>query len=139
MSEMKTVETEGDVAGFLSAVAPAQKAEDARLTLEMMSRLSGLPARLWGDSIIGFGSYNYTRADGSAHRFFRTGFSPRKANLTIYIIPGFEEYGDMLERLGPHKTSVSCLYITRLERVDLAVLEEIIAASLKDMARLYPA
>ncbi len=104
----------------------------------MMARLSGFPPRMWGDSIIGFGSYSYQRRDGRTYRFFRTGLSPRKTNLSIYIMPGFKAYGDLLSKLGSHKHSVSCLYVTRLSRIDTGVLETLIKRSLVDMSAAYP-
>ncbi|MEO0912597.1 MAG: DUF1801 domain-containing protein [Pseudomonadota bacterium] len=138
MSDMKMVETDADPKLFLEHVEPKVRAEDAAHVSDIMARVSGSPPRIWGDSIIGFGAYNYKRRDGSAHRFFRTGVAPRKANLSIHIMPGLKKYPGFLEKLGPHKASVSCLYITRLARVDTEVLEALIAQSLADMAVLYP-
>lgn len=138
MSDMKTTENDGDVIGFLNCVENKRRAEDARLVMEIMERLSGLPPRMWGDSIIGFGSYRYKRKDGSAHSFMLTGLSPRKAALTIYIMPGFSAYGDLLAQLGPHRHSSSCLYITRLDKVNIDILEDLIRRSLDEMRQRYP-
>ncbi len=137
MSDMKTAENDGDVGAFLASVAHKGRAEDAGVVVEMMQRITGCPPRMWGNSIIGFDGYDYKRRDGSAHRWFVTGVSPRKANLTIYIMPGFKRYAGIMSRLGPHKTSVSCLYLTRLAKIDLGVLEELIAASVSDMRAAY--
>ena len=138
MSDMKTVETDVDPAAFLAQVENRGRAEDTAEVVEMMTRITGYSPRMWGDSIIGFGRYDYTRKDGSAHSFFRTGVSPRKQNLTVYIMPGFSAYSEILARLGPHKHSSSCLYLGRLKTVDGAVLEELIRASVAEMDRRYP-
>jgi len=138
MSEMKTAETDVDPAAFLDAVENAGRREDTAEVVEMMGRITGYPARMWGPSIIGFGSYTYQRKDGSEHRFFLTGVSPRKANLTVYIMPGFKKYGGLLDRLGKHKHSVSCLYLGRLRNVDRDVLEELVRTSVADMRAMYP-
>ena len=134
---MKTAENDGDTAAFLASVANKGRAEDAAVVAQMMQRITGSPPRMWGDSIIGFDGYDYKRRDGSAHRWFITGVSPRKANLTIYVMPGFRRYADIMARLGPHKNSISCLYLTRLARIDVAVLEELITASVTDMRAAY--
>ena len=136
---MKTVETDADPAAFLASVAHKGRAEDAAIVMEMMARVTGRPPRIWGDSIIGFGAYDYARRDGSRHRFFLTGVSPRKVALTVYVMPGFDAYEDALERLGPHKRSVSCLYLGRLAKIDLAALEEIVSDSVAVMRRRYSA
>lgn len=138
MSDMKTTETDSDPISFLARHENRGRAEDARTVMEMMQRITGQPPRMWGDSIIGFGSYGYARRDGTRHRYFRTGVSPRKTALTVYVMPGFSEYADLLGRLGKHKHSASCLYLGRLSDVDGAVLEELIARGWRDMARLYP-
>ena len=134
---MQTAENAGDVAAFLASVAHRGRAEDASAVVDMMQRITGCPPRMWGDSIIGFDGYDYKRRDGSAHRWFITGVSPRKANLTIYIMPGFKRYQDLLGRLGPHKTSVSCLYLGRLTQIDIAVLEDLITQSVTLMRAAY--
>ncbi len=134
---MKTAENDGDVDAFLASVAHSGRAEDAGVVVRMMQRITACPPRMWGDSIIGFDGYDYKRRDGSAHRWFITGVSPRKANLTIYIMPGFKRYQGLLDRLRPHKTSVSCLYLGRLAKIDMGVLEELIATSVADMRAAY--
>lgn len=134
---MKTVENDGDVGAFLASVANRGRAADAAVVAEMMQRITGCPPRMWGDSIIGFDGYDYKRRDGSAHRWFVTGVSPRKANLTIYIMPGFKRYQGLLDRLGRHKTSVSCLYLGRIARIDMAALEELITDSVAVMRAAY--
>ena len=92
---------------------------------------------MWGSSIIGFGTYHYKGASGREGDWMRTGFSPRKQSLTIYCMPGFSKQSDLLKRLGPHKTSVSCLYIRNLDDVDLGVLSSIVKRSMQQMTQLY--
>ncbi|MEM8755752.1 MAG: DUF1801 domain-containing protein [Pseudomonadota bacterium] len=138
MSDMKTVETDADVAAFLAAHPHRGRAEDAAEVAAMIGRVSGFPPRLWGDAMIGFGAYDYARADGSRHRWFRAGVSPRKANLVVYVMSGFDGLDAHLARLGPHRRGASCLYLGRLAKVDRGALEEIVAASLAEMARRHP-
>ena len=103
-----------------------------------MRRITGWDARMWGPSIVGFGQYHYTYESGREGDFMRTGFSARKANLVVYILPGYTDFSEILTRLGKHKLGKSCLYINKLTDVDLAVLEELIRAGLADMAEKYP-
>ncbi|MCO5207271.1 MAG: DUF1801 domain-containing protein, partial [Anaerolineae bacterium] len=96
--------------------------------------VTGEPGALWGTSIVGFGTYHYKYASGREGDWFVTGFSPRKQNMTLYIMPGFEQYNDLLSKLGKHKTGKSCLYINKLDDVDLDVLRELVAQSADYMA-----
>jgi hypothetical protein len=138
MAEAKTTETDADPAAFVDAVPDIRRREDARTVIDMMRRVTQLPPRMWGPSIIGFGSYAYCRADGSRHRSLRVGLSPRKADLVIYILPGFDGCGDILSRIGPHRTSKVCLYLKRLDRISLPALEDLVAWSFGRMKALYP-
>ncbi len=139
MSNMKTVVNDDNAEEFLNSVQNTQRREDAMTILAMMKRITGEPPRMWGTSIVGFGQYTYQRADKSKHQWMLTGFSPRKQSLTIYIMPGFSTYPDLLAKLGKHKHSVSCLYINRLANVDLEVLEVLIKKSVTDMKSRYGA
>jgi hypothetical protein len=134
---MKTVQNDDDVDAFLNCVENQKRAADARLVMDMMTRVTGLPAKMWGAAIIGFDRYTYKRRDGSEHSYMMVGLSPRKAALTVYIMPGFKNYTEQLARLGKHKHSSSCLYITRLENVDFEVLEEIVTDSYQVMRNRY--
>ena len=134
----KTDENDGDVTAFIESVPNETRRAEALVMLELLGRVSGLPAKMWGASIIGFGRYHYKYASGREGDFMRIGFSPRKANMAVYIIPGFENYPEILSRIGKFKTGKSCFYINKLADIDLAVLEELAAASLKDMAKNYP-
>ena len=137
MSEPKTKPHDGDVNEFLDAVENPRRREDARRVLELMREVTGEPPKMWGSSIVGFGSYHYRYASGREGDWMITGFSPRKQNLTIYIMPGFSEFAGLLDRLGKHKTSKSCLYLNKLEDVDQEVLAELVRESVKVMKARY--
>ncbi len=138
MSANKTQATEASVIKFLTAVTPEQKRQDAFALLEMMERLSGYKAKMWGPSIVGFGEYHYKYDSGREGDFMRIGFSPRKANISLYIIAGFEQHQDLLNELGKHKTGKSCLYVNHLKDIKLKVLEQLISKELEYMAEKYP-
>ncbi len=135
----KTRARTASVSTFVSGVADEQQREDLATVLAIMEKVTGEPPTMWGSSIVGFGRYHYKYASGREGDFFLTGASPRKGNLTLYIMPGFTNYSDLLDKLGKHKTAKSCLYIKRLDDVDTKVLEKLIARSIAEMRRLYPA
>jgi hypothetical protein len=120
---------DGEVRAFLDRVQHPMRRRDAETLLEIMGRATGQPARMWGSSIIGFGTYHYRYASGREGDAPAAGFSPRKAATTVYLADGIGAHPELLERLGPHTTGVGCLYMKDLGHVDLAVLEEIVAAS----------
>lgn len=138
MSENKTKPTESSPSDFIATVEHKTRRADAETLLDLMSRITGWDAKMWGPAIIGFGQYHYKYDSGREGDFMRTGFSPRKQNMVVYIMPGYTNYDPILERLGKHKKGKSCLYINKLADVDLTVLEELIRAGLDDMARKYP-
>jgi hypothetical protein len=131
MTENKTQPTDADVEAFLNAVDNERKRADSFAILKMMKEVTGEEPVMWGPSIVGFGSVHYKYASGREGDMGLTGFSPRKANLTLYITDGFDKYGDLLARLGKHKTSVSCLYINKLADVDQDVLRELVQRSVE--------
>lgn len=135
MSEPKTVPTKVPFARFLATVDEARR-EDCRRLAEMMEAAAGAPPVLWGDSIVGFGTYRYVYASGRTGDWPLVGFSPRKNDLTLYLSCGFAGREALLARLGRHKTSKACLYLKRLADVDLDVLRELIAASVADTRKL---
>ena len=138
MSDMKTKPTDVKAEDFLEAVEhPTRKADGFEL-LKIMKEITKKEPVMWGPSIVGFGSYHYKYATGREGDWPITGFSPRKQRLTVYIMPGFDEYEDLLERLGKHKVGVSCLYINKLADVDISVLKELIAKSVEKMEKDYP-
>jgi len=133
----KTQENDADVNAFLDSVENPQRRADTKAVCELMARLSGEPAKMWGTAIIGFGNYHYKYASGREGDFMRVGVSPRKAATTVYILPGYTDFDHILVRLGKHKKGKSCLYINKLSDIDLAVLEELIEAGLEDMKAKY--
>lgn len=138
MAENKTQPTTASVAAFLDAIEPETRRGDAKTIAALMARLSGEPPIMWGSTIVGFGRYRYASPSGRTGAYFRIGFSPRKSALVLYLIDGFEAHGERLARLGKHSTSVCCLNLKKLADIDLAVLEELIAASLAEMDQRYP-
>jgi hypothetical protein len=137
-AELKTKVTDASVVDFLNAVADENKRADCFQILNLMERITHEKPKMWGSAIVGFGKYHYKYASGREGDWPITGFSPRKQNLTIYIMSGFYNNQDLLKELGKYKTSVGCLYIKKLADVDLKVLEQLIARSLKDLQKLYP-
>jgi hypothetical protein len=138
MAELKTKMNEGDVNAFLNGVENERKRKDSFKILNLMEKTTGMEAKMWGDAIVGFGTYHYKYASGREGDWFLTGFSPRKQNLTLYIMSGFDEYEPLLNRLGKHKTGKSCLYINKLADVDLDVLEELVIRSVEHMQKTNP-
>lgn len=134
MAELKTQPNEQSVEAYLQGVENERKRMDSFQIMELMREVTGEEPTMWGDSIVGFGSYHYTYASGREGDWFLTGFAPRKQNLTLYIMAGFEEYDDLLARLGKHKTGKSCLYINKLDDVDQDVLRELVRRSVEHMA-----
>lgn len=137
MAEAKTQPTTQDPRAFIEALAEPRRSQCLTL-LDLMERVSGQPAVMWGPAIVGFGSYRYVYASGRTGDWPRTAFSPRKQDLTVYLMDGFENRDALLAALGKHKTSKSCLYLKSLKDIDLGVLEKLVAASLERMETLYP-
>src|SRR3712207_1478244 len=117
-----------NVEDFIEGVTPQRRQRDARTLLDMMRRVTGEDARVWG-SIVAFGEYHYKYASGREGDAPAAAFAPRKTSTTVYLMDGVDTYSAELETLGPHKTGVGCLYINDLEKVDLAVLEDIVSRS----------
>src|SRR5436189_1624282 len=127
MAEIKTKVTEVSVDEFIEGVRVPQRREDAKKIRAMYERVTGEPAKMWGPTIVGFGSYHYKYDSGHEGTMCRMGFSPRKAELVLYVLTGFDGEEELLARLGKHRTGKVCLYIKKLPDVDEAVLEEITA------------
>lgn len=138
MATNKTKATEESVSGFINAVENERKRNDAFEILRMMETLSGFPAKMWGPSIIGFGSYHYKYESGHEGDAPRLGFSPRKANIVLYLATNFENRDGLLAKLGKHRTSVACIYINKLSDIDKEVLAEMITNSMRYMEERYP-
>ena len=129
MAELKTVKNDQPVDLFLQKVEDPNKRQDSYTILEMMENITGEKAKMWGDSLVGFGDIHYKYASGREGDWMLTAFSPRKQNLTLYIMSGFDQHAELLARLGKYKTGKGCLYINRLSDVDQNVLRELIQES----------
>jgi len=138
MAEIKTKPTAVAVDAFIDAVPNPQRREDGKKVRAMMERLTGEPAAMWGPSIVGFGAYHYKYDSGHEGTMCRLGFSPRKAELVLYVLTEAGDQDALLARLGKHKTGKCCLYIKKLADVDEAVLEELIVGALAYMDEKYP-
>lgn len=138
MGTIKTVANDASVEDFINSVDSEVRKKDGFTLLKLFSKITGEKPKMWGPSIIGYGSYHYkserSRQEGD---WPLVGFSPRKQSLTLYVMPGFGDYASLLRDLGKYKTSVSCLYINKLADVDMAVLEKIIKKSFKQMKEKY--
>lgn len=137
MAENKTRPTQASVAEFMNAIDDRQMRADARKVAAMMRKATGKRAKMWGPSIVGYGSYHYRYASGREGDHLITGFSPRKQALTIYIMPGFSRFSKLMSKLGKYRTGKSCLYIKRLADVDEAVLDRLIRESVVHMRAHY--
>ncbi|MFN4023811.1 MAG: DUF1801 domain-containing protein [Hyphomonas sp.] len=135
--ELKTKATEIAPKDFIAAMEDGPRKADAETLLKWMTKVTGLKPKMWGPGIIGFGRYAYTYDSGHSGEFMLTGFSPRKANMVLYILPGYADSSDKLASLGKHKTGKSCLYVNKLADIDMAVLEEIVLDGLAHMRRNY--
>jgi Domain of unknown function (DU1801) len=131
MAENKTTPNDQDVEQFLNSLADERKRKDSFTILEVMKQVTGKEPRMWGSSIVGFGSYHYKYESGREGDMILAGYSPRKQNLTLYNMGGFERYDDLLKKLGKHTTGKGCLYIKRLNDVDLPTLKSLIEESVK--------
>lgn len=137
MAEMKTKPNELDVNNFIEAVEDEQKRSDSQQLLEILKEITQEPPKMWGSTIIGFGSYHYKYDSGREGDYFITGFSPRKQNLTIYIMSGFEPHEELMSKLGKYKTGKSCLYVKKLEDINLDILKDLIRKSVDYMIKRY--
>jgi hypothetical protein len=134
---LKTHKNAASVTAFINSVDNDSLKKDSNRLLRLFKKVTGLKPKMWGPSIVGFGEYTYYRANGDEGTFMATGFSPRKSGPTIYIMPGYKEYGDLLANLGKHKLGKSCLYLKSLDDIDVSVLEKLIKTSLKDLKKSH--
>ena len=135
MAELKTKPNEQSVEEFLNGVSDEKRRQDCFAVSELMKRITGEEPKMWGAGIVGFGSYKYKYDSGREGEWFVAGFSPRKQNLTLYIMSGFTRYEELLAKLGKHKTGKSCLYINKLEDIDLDVLGEMVESSVENVKK----
>lgn len=138
MADNKTLPTDADAEAFLKAVEPERRRADVLRLDRIFREETGFQPVMWGPSIVGYGRYHYVYKSGRQGDFLATGFSPRKTALSVYIMPGYGDFGDIMQRLGKHKTGRSCLYINKLADIDEGVLRELIGAGLRDLAKHWP-
>jgi len=137
MSDLKTRKNDASVEEFLAGIPHDRRREDCRVVVEMMTEITGEEPAMWGSSIIGFGTYHYKYASGREGDWPITGVAPRKQSLTLYIMPGFDRYEELMGKLGKHKTGVSCLYVNKLDDVDLPTLRTLVSESFAYMKKKY--
>ena len=137
MAELKTKPTKASVTSFLNSVADKKKRADCKIIAQMMRDATGKRARMWGSSIVGYDEYDYVYASGRSGTWMQTGYSPRAQNITVYIMPGFGKFQELMKRLGKYKTGKSCLYIKSLEDVDQDILARLVKESVEEMRRIY--
>jgi hypothetical protein len=135
----KTTQTNASVAKFIASIKDPQQKADAKVLLKLLQQASRQKPVMWGPSIVGFGKYHYKYASGHEGDSALTGFSPRKQAMTIYVVPGFQNYAVLMNKLGKYKTSVSCLYVKKLSDIHLPTLKELIATSVRDVRTKYSA
>lgn len=138
MAEQKTKPTEQSVESFIDNIEDEKVRDDCKILIKLMKKVTGSTPKMWGPSIIGFGKYHYKYESGHEGDSCLTGFSPRKQNISLYVMPGTNEHSDLLKKLGKHKASKGCLYIKKVEDIDLGILEKIIGQSVKSLQKKYP-
>lgn len=137
MAELKTKPSKASVTEFIKQIEDPGMKADARKVAAMMRKATGKRAKMWGASIVGYGTYEYSNTAGKHFEWPITGFSPRKQALTVYIMPGFSKFGPLMKKLGKYKTGKSCLYIKRLDDIDENVLQKLIDGSVTRMRKAY--
>ncbi len=138
MSELKTKKNNLSVRAFLDAIEDDAKRKDAKAVAKLLRAVTGKTAKMWGTSIVGYDSYHYEYASGRSGDWPIIGFSPRKTALTLYVMPGFSKYSKLMAKLGKYKTGKGCLYIKKLDDIDLDVLRQLAEVSVADMRKKYP-
>ncbi len=133
-ADNKTTANEGDVDAFVAAVEPERRRDDALRLLDIFRETTGWNPVMWGASIVGFGQYHFVYDSGREGDFLATGFAPRKAKTSIYVMPGYADFQPLLDKLGKHGKGKACLYVNRLSDIDESVLRELIRAGLDDLA-----
>jgi hypothetical protein len=138
VTQNKTDQTHASVDEFIASIAHPTRRQDAAVLVDLFSKVTGFAPKMWGNSIVGFGQYHYRYATGREGDFLVTGFSPRKSNLSIYIMPGYGDFFDNLQNLGKHKLGKSCLYVNQLADINLDVLAQLITAGLEGLDQMWP-
>jgi len=139
MAELKTKQNTGSVENFLDTVEDELKRKDCKVLLDIMKEVTKEEPKMWGDSIIGFGTYHYKSKSGQEGDWFITGFSPRKGNIPVYLMHGHEGYEELFDKLGKHKMGKGCLYLKSLNDINMKILKDIIKRSVRDIQKRYPA
>ena len=135
-AKLKTTKNNKSVSDYVKSLTPeAQK--EAKTLLKVFKDATGSKSKMWGSSIVGFGEYRYKYDSGREGDFLATGFSMRKSGPTLYIMPGYQDYGALLKKIGPHKLGKSCLYLKNLDGIDLKVVAKLIKVGLKDLKKIY--
>jgi hypothetical protein len=137
MADLKNAPTNASVEAFLSAIADDTRRQECLTVMNIMRKATKAPPKMWGPSIVGFGSYHYKYESGREGAWFLTGYSPRKRELTLYILAGFKRYEALMRKLGKYRTGKSCLYIKTLADIDVDVLEQLIQESVSHVARAH--
>jgi hypothetical protein len=127
--ELKTKVNDASVLGFLDQIEDDRKKEESHRLLDLFTQITGEEPKMWGNSIIGFGSYHYKYASGQEGDWFKVGFSPRKQKFSLYLMSGFDNLEELLSKLGKHKTSKGCLYVNKLADIDIHILEKLVLES----------
>ena len=135
MADLKTKPNDQSVIEFLDKISDEKKRKDSYAVLELMQQVTNMEPKMWGDSMVGFGNYHYIYESGREGDWFLTGFSPRKQNLTLYIMSGFDQYDILLQKLGKFTTGKACLYIKKIEDIDLSLLRELVRQSVDFVAK----
>ncbi|HEX9510008.1 MAG TPA: DUF1801 domain-containing protein [Puia sp.] len=138
MAETKTKVTQQSVEDFLDKVTEGKKREDSEALIKLMKKITGKPAKMWGSSIIGFDKYHYKYESGHEGEICLAGFSPRKQNFSLYVMAGIPGQAELLKKLGKHKAEKGCVYVKKLEDIDLDVLESLIRRSVEYLKKKYP-
>jgi hypothetical protein len=138
MGELKTKQNDASVEAYLSAIEDADRRDDCRTLTAIMRRVTGYEPKMWGSGIVGFGSYHYTYESGHEGDACLAGFSSRKAEISLYLMPGLQAKETLLAALGKHKAGKGCLYIKRVSDIDVRVLEKLIRESVAELRRRYP-
>ena len=138
MSEAKTKPTQRSVDSFIATVEDDKVREDCYTIINLMEKVTGEKPKMWGSAIVGFGKYTYKYESGRSGEICMTGFSPRKANITLYVLAGFPEQAELLQDLGKHKSGKGCLYIKKLDDVNINILKSLIKESITFLKERYP-
>ena len=135
--QLKTAKNAASVTEFIKSIEDENLRNDSKKLLKLFKTVTGMKPKMWGTTIVGFGEYTYYRSNGDEGQYMATGFSPRKSGPTLYIMPGYQDYGDLLKKLGPHKLGKSCLYLKSLDTIDLKVVERLIKKGMADLKKKH--